>query len=84
MREVHVWADRAWGLQDAASAEKFDKPHGFYNGIQIVDRFKEEMPAPAHKHFDLWLGPAPARPYPRDVFPGPALVSLVGLRATAR
>jgi predicted dehydrogenase len=41
VREVHVWADRAWGLQDAASAEKFDKPHGFYNGIQIVDRFKE-------------------------------------------
>jgi len=46
--EVHVWADRAWGLQDAASAEKFDKPHGFYEGIQIVDRFKEEMPIPSH------------------------------------
>ena len=46
VREVHVWAERAWGLQDAASAEKFDKPHGFYNGIQIVDRFKEEMPIP--------------------------------------
>jgi len=29
VREVHVWADRAWGLQDAASAEKFDHPHGF-------------------------------------------------------
>src|SRR6266480_1390626 len=42
VHEVHVWTDRAWGLQDAASAEKFDKPHGFYNGIQIVDRFKEE------------------------------------------
>ena len=41
VREVHVWADRAWGLQDAASAEKFDKPHGFYNGIQTVERFKE-------------------------------------------
>ena len=46
VHEVHVWAERAWGLQDAASAEKFDKPHGFYNGIQIVDRFKEEMPVP--------------------------------------
>ena len=41
VREVHVWADRAWGLQDPASAEKFDKPHGFYNGIQIVDRFRK-------------------------------------------
>ena len=47
VREVHVWVDRAWGLQDAASAEKFDKAHGFYKGIQIVDRFKEEMPVPA-------------------------------------
>ena len=49
VREVHVWADRAWGLQDVASAEKFDKPHGFYKGIQIVDRFKEEMTAPPHR-----------------------------------
>jgi len=71
VREVHVWADRAWGLQDAASAEKYDKPHGFYNGIQIVDRFKEEMPIPPTLHFDLWLGPAPARPYHATYFPGP-------------
>src|SRR5436309_2439265 len=71
VREVHVWADRAWGLQDAASAEKFDKPHGFYNGIQIVDRFKEEMPVPSTNHFDLWLGPAPARPFHETYFPGP-------------
>src|SRR5437879_11624207 len=62
VHEVQVWADRAWGLQDAASAEKFDKPHGFYNGIQIVDRFKEEMPIPSHIQWDLWLGPAPERP----------------------
>ena len=71
VREVHVWADRAWGLQDAASAEKFDKPHGFYNGVQIVDRFKEEMPIPPTNHFDLWLGPAPARPFHATYFPGP-------------
>src|SRR5882672_11279713 len=71
VHEVHVWADRAWGLQDAVSAEKFDKPHGFYNGIQIVDRFKEEMPVPPTLDFDLWLGPAPARPYHATYFPGP-------------
>ncbi len=71
VREVHVWASRAWGLQDAASAEKFDKPHGFYNGIQIVDRFTETMPVPAHLHYDLWLGPAPERPYHATYFPGP-------------
>ncbi len=71
VHEVHVWADRAWGLQDAASAEKFDQPHGFYNGIQIVDRFPETMPVPPTMHFDLWLGPAPARPYHATYFPGP-------------
>ena len=71
VHEVHVWADRAWGLQDAASAEKFDKPHGFYNGIQVVDRFKEEMPVPANLAWDLWLGPAPVRPYHATYFPGP-------------
>src|SRR5437016_1763428 len=71
VREVHVWAERAWGLQDAASAEKFDKQYGFYNGIQIVDRFKEAMPIPATNHFDLWLGPAPARPFHETYFPGP-------------
>ncbi len=71
VKEVHVWADRAWGLQDAASAEQFDKVHGFYNGIQIVDRFPETMPVPAHIHFDLWLGPAPVRPFHATYFPGP-------------
>ena len=71
VREVHVWTSRAWGLQDAQSAEKFDKPHGFYNGIQIVERFKEEMPVPANMSWDLWIGPAPERPYHATYFPGP-------------
>ncbi len=71
VHEVHVWADRAWGLQDAASAEKFDKQFGFYNGIQIVDRFKEEMPVPPNMNWDLWLGPAPARPFHATYFPVP-------------
>ena len=71
VKEVHVWADRAWGLQDAASAEKFDKPHGFWNGIQITDRFPESMTPPPHLHWDLWIGPAPERPYHDTYFPGP-------------
>jgi hypothetical protein len=71
VREVHVWADRAWGLQGAASAERFDKPHGFYNGVQIVDRFREEMPVPPSLHWDLWLGPAPVRPFHATYLPGP-------------
>jgi len=69
--EVHVWAGRAWGLQSAESAEKYDKPHGFYNGIQIVERFKEEMPVPPNIDWDLWIGPAPMRPFHATYLPGP-------------
>jgi len=71
VREVHIWAGRAWGLQGAESAQKFDRPHGFYNGIQITERFKEEMPVPPNLAWDLWLGPAPVRPYHATYFPGP-------------
>jgi hypothetical protein len=62
VREVHVWAGRAWGLQSAESAAKLDRPHGFYNDIQITDRFSEKMPVPANIDWDLWIGPAPMRP----------------------
>jgi len=71
VREVHVWAGRAWGLQNAESAQKFDQPHGFYNGVQITERFKEEMPVPPNIAWDLWLGPAPARPFHATYLPGP-------------
>lgn len=71
VHEVHVWAGRAWGLQDAASALKYDERFGFYNGVQIVDRFEEEMPIPEYLSWDLWLGPAPERPYHATYFPGP-------------
>jgi len=71
VREVHVWAGRAWGLQGAESAQKLDQPHGFYNGIQITERFKEEMPVPPNISWDLWLGPAPARPFHATYLPGP-------------
>ena len=80
VREVHVWADRAWGLQDAASAEKFDKPHGFYNGIQIVERFKEEMPVPSTQSLRSVARPRAGAAVPRDVFPRTAVVPLVGFR----
>lgn len=71
VRLVHVWAGRAWGLQGAESARKFDQPHGFYNGTQITERFKEAMPAPPNIAWDLWLGPAPARPFHATYLPGP-------------
>src|SRR5688572_25466697 len=71
VREVHVWAGRAWGLQSAESAAKHDRAHGFYNGIQITDRFPEEMPVPPNIDWDLWIGPAPMRPLHATYLPGP-------------
>ena len=71
VREVHVWAGRAWGLQSAEAAEQYDKPHGFYNGIQITERFEEVMPVPPNIDWDLWIGPAPMRPFHATYLPGP-------------
>lgn len=36
------------------------------------DRPKDTPPVPRHLHWDLWLGPAPERPYHPVYFPGPA------------
>src|SRR5258706_325383 len=41
------------------------------DGVQVVDRFPEAMPVPEKMHWDLWLGPAPERPYHGTYFPGP-------------
>ena len=38
-----------------------DRPAGWWP--QGVDRPVETVPAPSHLHWDLWLGPAPERPY---------------------
>ena len=51
VREVHVWTDRPLrGLFEVYW------PQG-------VNRPKETPPSPATLDFDLWLGPAPVRPY---------------------
>ncbi len=36
------------------------------------DRPQETPPVPPHLHWDLWLGPAPARPYHPAYVPGPS------------
>ena len=51
VREVHVWTDR---------------PLNGINSVywpQGVDRPKDEEPVPDTLDWDLWLGPAPERPY---------------------
>ncbi|WP_442509805.1 Gfo/Idh/MocA family protein [Novipirellula sp. SH528] len=63
--EAHVWVSRAWGYQSEADAAK----HG--DRLFVDNRPKESMKPPAHIDWDLWLGPAPQRPFHNVYFPGP-------------
>ncbi len=51
VREAHIWTDRP--------------SNGLFNEYwpQGVDRPKDTPPVPATLEWDLWLGPAPQRPY---------------------
>jgi predicted dehydrogenase len=63
--ECHVWVHRTWGWQSPEDAIT-------YNDIASTqDRPKEEMAVPAYLNWDLWVGPAPMRPYHSIYFPGP-------------
>jgi len=64
VREVDVWVSRAWGLQSEEDAIKYkDK-------IFVDRRPTEAMTPPPHLDWDIWLGPAPVRPYHEVYFPG--------------
>ena len=63
--EVHVWVSRAWGRQSAEDA----KQHG--DIVYVEERPTETHEIPANLDWDLWLGPAPARPFNNVYFPGP-------------
>ncbi len=65
VREVHVWVSRAWGLQSKADAAANK------DIVDAQERPKEEMPVPDYLDWDLWIGPAPFRPYHSVYFPGP-------------
>lgn len=65
VHEVHVWVSRAWGWQSEADA-KLHK-----DLLWTPDRPKEAMPAPSGVDWDLWLGPAPQRPFHAVYLPGP-------------
>ena len=63
--EAHVWVNRTWGWQSAEDATT-------YNDIASTqDRPTEEMAVPATLDWDLWIGPAPMRPFHTVYFPGP-------------
>ncbi|MCA9231249.1 MAG: Gfo/Idh/MocA family oxidoreductase [Planctomycetales bacterium] len=66
VREAHVWVSRAWGWH--ASLDESQR----HNDIVFVqERPAEVEQAPAGFDWELWLGPAPARPFHSVYVPGP-------------
>src|SRR5262249_23920375 len=63
--EAHVWVSRAWGLQ---SEEATKRNHDI---VSVRERPRESSPVPAGLDWDLWLGPAPERPFHEVYLPGP-------------
>jgi predicted dehydrogenase len=64
VHEVHVWTSRAWGWQSKEEREAA-------KDIHYVSDTPEPAPVPAGLHWDLWLGPAPYRPFSPCYVPGP-------------
>ena len=63
--EAHVWVSRAWGLQSEQES-KDNKDRLF-----VENRPSNTMAVPDFLDWDLWLGPAPKRPFNSVYFPGP-------------
>lgn len=65
VKEVHVWVSRAWGRQTPEEAKR----HG--DIVDVEDRPRTSQAVPSGLHWDLWLGPAPNRPFNGVYVPGP-------------
>ncbi len=63
--ECHVWVSRVWGRQSKADAEKNK------DIVYVEERPTAADPVPDFLDWDLWVGPAPFRPYSNLYFPGP-------------
>ncbi len=66
VREVHVWVSRAWGWQ--ATREEAERHKDI---VFVQDRPTEAETPPVEIDWDLWLGPAPTRPFNSVYIPGP-------------
>ena len=64
--EAHVWVGRVWGWQPTAEDARKYGDIVFSN-----ERPEGSSPVPPGLDWDLWLGPAPARPFHNVYFPGP-------------
>jgi predicted dehydrogenase len=65
VKEIHVWVSRAWGWQSPEDAAKH------HDIVQTTERPTQLMAIPSNLDWDLWLGPAPARPFHEIYVPGP-------------
>ncbi len=66
VRECHVWVSRAWGWHASEAEARAAKDIVF-----VQDRPAAADPVPDGFDWDLWLGPAPARPFNDVYVPGP-------------
>ena len=64
VREAHVWVGRTWGLQSKEGADR-------NKDVVYVASRPDPEPVPPELDWDLWLGPAPARPFSSVYVPGP-------------
>ena len=65
VREAHVWVSRAWGWQTPEEAKVNQ------DIVNVQERPAGSSPVPAGLHWDLFLGPAPERPFHEVYWPGP-------------
>lgn len=65
VHRVHVWVGRAWGHQSAEEAKRAR------DIVHVTDRPAKAEPVPKRLDWDLWLGPAPRRPFHSVYVPGP-------------
>jgi predicted dehydrogenase len=65
VHEAHVWVSRAWGLQSEEDAKRHN------DSVWVTERPTEIQPVPEGLDWDLWLGPAPERPFNSVYVPGP-------------
>lgn len=63
--DAHVCVSRSWGLQSKEDAEANK------DIVHVTERPAEAQTPPPHLDWDLWIGPAPFRPYHDVYFPGP-------------
>jgi predicted dehydrogenase len=63
--EAHVWVHRTWGWQSPEDAKTYG------DIISTQERPAAEDPVPEGVDWDLFVGPAPARPFSKVYWPGP-------------